>query len=68
MLQSKASLCKVVEDLERIRSIAFEDYKPHSDELVEEIVDVLMEVGSLKEGMREGQTMRIKKIFNKHKA
>jgi len=67
MLQEKATLCKVAEDLERIRAIAFEDFKPHSKELIEEIVDVVMEVGNLKESMREGQRMRVNKIFEKHK-
>ena len=67
MLQEKAFLCKVAEDLDKIRSIAFEDYNPHSEELINEIADVVMEVGGLKEGMRDGQLMRIRKIFEKHR-
>jgi len=67
MLQEKATQCKVVEDLEKIRSIAFENCGSSSTELVEELVDVLMEVGDLKDSMRDGQLMRVRKIFEKHR-
>ena len=34
--------------------------------LIDELTDVFMEVGSLKPSMREGQYMRIRRIFDRH--
>ncbi len=66
VIRRKVAQSSLAREIEELKEIAYPSTEGDLTGLIEELTDVFMEVGSLKESMREGQLMRIKRIFNRH--
>tara|TARA_B100001250_G_scaffold397245_1_gene404154 strand:- start:15 stop:290 length:276 start_codon:yes stop_codon:yes gene_type:complete len=66
VIRRKVAQSSLAREIEELKEIAYPSTSGDFTGLVEELTDVFMEVGSLKDSMREGQLMRIKRIFNRH--
>ena len=68
VIRRKVAQSNLAREIEELKEIAYPSSSKDLTGLIEELTDVFMEVGSLKDSMREGQYMRIKRIFDRHLA
>lgn len=66
IIRRKVEQSTLAREIEELKEIAYPSSFEDPTGLIEELTDIFMEVGSLKDSMREGQYMRIKRVFDRH--